>query len=249
MELTYVKIYKDFIDIVRALDNGARGRLFMAIMQYMNDEEVDNLTGGENIAFLTIKSQIDRDAASYDNLSAVRAKSGAKGAEKRWAKQSKSIANAKVAILPYSKNSNCYQDKDQDKDYRYDDEDDAREDDFMIVAETQDPGLVIITEAFETSIGTISGNISEQIREWRAKVEPEMIVAAIKEADNNNKRSWSYVKKMLENAQGKGVTTLSSWDAAKADFERQKQEKTQLPKKKKVAADLSDIFGGQDDAR
>lgn len=120
MGLSYFKVYRDFIEIVRALDNGARGRLFMALLQYVNDEEPDNLTGGEKIAFLAMKGQIDRDAASYESVSQVRREAGAKGAKKRWSTE-KDIANA---ILPQSKNSKnsiCHKEKDkeEDKDKEY----------------------------------------------------------------------------------------------------------------------------------
>lgn len=114
MTLPYIKIYRDFIDIVRELDNGARGRLLMAIMLYANDEEPDNLTGAERIAFLTIKSQIDRDRDAYDSISEKRKLAGKVGAERRW--EQEKMANAILPMAKDGKNSKCHQDKDKDKD-------------------------------------------------------------------------------------------------------------------------------------
>ena len=114
MTLPYIKVYKDFISIVRELDNGARGRLFLAIMQYANEEEVDNLTGAEKIAFLTVKSQIDRDRDAYTDISEKRKLAGKAGAERRW--EQEDMANAILPIANDSKNSKCHQDKDKDKD-------------------------------------------------------------------------------------------------------------------------------------
>lgn len=113
MTLPYIKIYRDFIDIVRELDNGARGRLLMAIMLYANDEEPDNLTGAERIAFLTIKSQIDRDRDAYDSISEKRKLAGKVGAERRW--EQEKMANAILPMAKDGKNSKCHQDKDKDK--------------------------------------------------------------------------------------------------------------------------------------
>ena len=115
MTLPYIKIYRDFIDIVRELDNGARGRLLMAVMLYANDEEPDNLTGAERIAFLTIKSQIDRDRDAYDSISEKRKLAGKVGAERRW--EQEKMANAILPMAPKPNPSRVHTiDKDKDKD-------------------------------------------------------------------------------------------------------------------------------------
>lgn len=82
--LPYIRIYSDFIDIVRELDNGARGHLFLAVMQYANDEEVTNLTGAVKIAFLTIKNQIDRDRSAYEDSCERRSNAARIAAQARW---------------------------------------------------------------------------------------------------------------------------------------------------------------------
>ena len=64
--LPYVKIYRDFIDVARELADDERGRLFLAVMQYANGEEVTPLKGAEKIAFVVLRSQIDRDNAAHD---------------------------------------------------------------------------------------------------------------------------------------------------------------------------------------
>ena len=112
MNLSYVKIYKDFISIAQALDNGARGRLFLAILEYINGVETVHLTGAEQIAFLAIKGQIDRDEASFESVSQTRSEAGKKGAAKRWG-NAEEMANANFAN---SKNSKYGNNKDKDKD-------------------------------------------------------------------------------------------------------------------------------------
>lgn len=112
MSLSYVKIYKDFIDIARALDNGARGRLFLAILEYINGVETVHLTGAEQIAFLSIKGQIDRDEASLEAVSQTRSEAGKKGAAKRWG-NTENMANA---IFGNSKDGKHGNNKDEDKD-------------------------------------------------------------------------------------------------------------------------------------
>lgn len=79
MTLPYIKIYPDFINVVQELDNGARGRLLLAIMQYANGEEPDELTGAERIAFIVLKGQIDRDADAYEANAKKQSENGKKG--------------------------------------------------------------------------------------------------------------------------------------------------------------------------
>lgn len=120
MKLPYIKVYTDFIDIVRALDNGARGRLFLAVMQYANGEEPDELTGAEKIAFLTIKNQIDRDRTAYMDISEKRRQSGTLGGRPKRSTEVKangfSEKQKKQMVFEKSKKSKCLQDKEKDKD-------------------------------------------------------------------------------------------------------------------------------------
>lgn len=77
--LPYIKIYRDFIDVAKELDDGERGRLFLAIMQYANGEEVPPLKGAEKIAFVVLRSQIDRDDAAHDEYIEKQRENGKRG--------------------------------------------------------------------------------------------------------------------------------------------------------------------------
>ena len=78
-DLVYIKVYKDFINIAEALDNGQRGKLFLAMLQYANGREVTPLQGAEQIAFLMLKGQIDRDQSEHDTRSEINRENGRKG--------------------------------------------------------------------------------------------------------------------------------------------------------------------------
>lgn len=77
--LPYIKIYRDFIDVAKELDDEERGRLFLAIMQYANGEEVPPLKGAEKIAFVVLRSQIDRDDAAHDEYIEKQRENGKRG--------------------------------------------------------------------------------------------------------------------------------------------------------------------------
>ena len=117
MILPYIKIYPDFINVVQELDNGARGRLLLAIMQYANGEEPDELTGAERIAFIVIKSQIDRDADAYEANAKKQSENGKKGGRpKKPTAFSENPKNPPVFSESHSKPKKPEKEKDKDKD-------------------------------------------------------------------------------------------------------------------------------------
>lgn len=117
MILPYIKIYPDFINVVQELDNGARGRLLLAIMQYANGEEPDELTGAERIAFIVLKGQIDRDADAYEANAKKQSENGKKGGRpKKPTGFSENPKNPPVFSESHSKPKKPEKEKDKDKD-------------------------------------------------------------------------------------------------------------------------------------
>lgn len=116
MILPYIKIYPDFINVVQELDNGARGRLLLAIMQYANGEESDELTGAERIAFIVLKGQIDRDADAYEANAKKQSENGKKGGRpKKPTAFSENPKNPPVFSESHSKPKKPEKEKDKDK--------------------------------------------------------------------------------------------------------------------------------------
>ena len=71
----YVKAYYDWIEQTAALSDAERGRLFIAILEYARTGIPPELEGAESILFPVFRTMLDRD----DELSAERARNGAKG--------------------------------------------------------------------------------------------------------------------------------------------------------------------------
>ena len=129
MILPYIKIYPDFINVVQELDNGARGRLLLAIMQYANGEEPDELTGAERIAFIVLKGQIDRDADAYEANAKKQSENGKKGGRpKKPTAFSENPKNPPVFSESHSKPKKPEKEKDKDKDKDKEEEEDKDKD-------------------------------------------------------------------------------------------------------------------------
>lgn len=87
--LPYIKVYRDFIEVAKELNDDERGRLFLAIMQYANGEEVPPLQGAEKIAFVVLRSQIDRDDAAHDEYIEKQRENGKRGGRPKKGKPDK----------------------------------------------------------------------------------------------------------------------------------------------------------------
>jgi hypothetical protein len=111
-KMPYIKVYADFIDIAQALDNGQRGRLFLAILEYVNEMELSPLQGAEQIAFLTIKGQIDRDLRDYTTKAEANRENGRKGG--RPPKTQMVISETQKTQMVFSKTQKT-QEKEKDK--------------------------------------------------------------------------------------------------------------------------------------
>lgn len=89
-DMTYIKLFVDYLDAIEPLGDAERGRLFTSLLEYARTGEAPQLGGNERFLFPMMRAQIDRDNAAMAGLSEARSKAGKIGAE---AKQ----ANAKFA--------------------------------------------------------------------------------------------------------------------------------------------------------
>ena len=69
-----------------------------------------------------------------------------------------------------------------------------------------------VVDFYEQNIGTISRTISYDIDLYLSDgFEPELIIACIKKSVDNNKRTWSYAKGILDNLSHQGIKTEKEW--------------------------------------
>ena len=72
-------LYSDLIHVVRILDDEAAGKLFLTILEYVNDENpvIDDLT--IQLAFEPIKQQLKRDLKKWEEFRKRQSENGKKG--------------------------------------------------------------------------------------------------------------------------------------------------------------------------
>ena len=119
---TYIKLFFDYLDAVEPLGDAEKGRLFTSLLEYAKTGVAPQLSGNERFLFPMMKAQVDRDRASYEELSDHRSKAGKQGGRPRGQEKANAFdekqTKAKKANA-FSESKKSY-DKDNDDDYDYD---------------------------------------------------------------------------------------------------------------------------------
>lgn len=175
----------------------------------------------------TVKAFDDMNCEKYESTSAARREAGKKGAMKRWAQESKSIAND-------NKNSKCHFANSKNALSVSDSESDSVVvvDAATAAAESRaDSDLAEIVHHFERVIGIFPRSALDKLQRWREVYPAEIIRAAIDEAAENNVRKWRYVDGVLKGWQADGVRTLGDVEArreARKNPEQQPERKLEV---------------------
>ena len=117
MNLPYVKVFGDLSATVDLLSDAEAGRLLKSLLHYINGGE-DELLGQEKLVFAMLKSQIDRDSASYAAFTDKQRENGKKGG--RPPKANAFSENPKNPSLFSETQKDKDQEKDKDKDQEKD---------------------------------------------------------------------------------------------------------------------------------
>jgi len=147
---------------------------------------------------------------------------------KRWAQESKSIAND-------NKNSKCHFANSKNALSVSDSESDS-----VVVVDAAttaadsrtDSDLAEIVQHFQEVIGIFPRSALDKLQRWRGIYSVEIIRAAIDEAAENNVRKWRYVDGVLKGWQADGVRTLGDVEARR---EARKKPEEALKCERKLA--------------
>ena len=115
MELTYIKVFVDYLDAIEPLGDAERGRLFTALLEYGRTGAAPQLDGDERFLFPLMRAQIDRDKASLEAESSAYSEAGKKGAKARWQGHKKDSLDSQ-AKPGHKKDGQDGKDKEEDKD-------------------------------------------------------------------------------------------------------------------------------------
>ena len=196
----------------RKLSDAECGRLFRALLAYSagTDVELINLQGREEVLFDVYSQQIDRDAAAYEE------------------KCAKNKANASERKRSQPNASERSQDKDKGKDK---DEDKGKDEGntasgicARTAADDDRPDFNTVEVYAANNLAALNGGNMAEFASFKDDLPEELIRHAIDEACAQGKRTWSYVRSILNRYRDSGFKTIG--DVQKAAEERRKGIKT-----------------------
>lgn len=115
MNLPYVKVFGDLSATVDLLSDAEAGRLLKSLLHYINGGE-DELLGQEKLVFAMLKSQIDRDSASYAAFTDKQRENGKKGGRPQKANAFSDNPKNPSLFSETQKSQEEEKEKDKDKD-------------------------------------------------------------------------------------------------------------------------------------
>nr|DAH98713.1 MAG TPA: hypothetical protein [Caudoviricetes sp.] len=113
-EVTYIKIFVDYLDAIEPLGDAERGRLFTSLLTYARTGEAPQLGGNERFLFPMMRAQLDRDIAAMAGVSEARSKAAKASKGSKCEQMQQMQANAANADKR-SKDKDKDKDKDDDK--------------------------------------------------------------------------------------------------------------------------------------
>lgn len=204
MILPYIKLFSDASATIDILSDAEAGRLLKALMHYANDI-TDTLPGQEKLVFSMLKSQIDRDAASYQEFLGKQRENGKKGGRPK----NPSLLDKNPKNPSLFEKTQKTQDKEKDKEELEKDKEETRTSDEMPFGLTEDDihSSMLKDKQIGDAARSAGLNTSETAmvtaRRYADEYGLEKLLDAIKETPlKANRPSWAYVEGILK---GNGV--------------------------------------------
>ena len=212
----YFCAYHSMLNGTRKLSDAECGRLFRALLRYSAGEDVGliNLQGREEVLFDVYSQQIDRDIQAYEASVMRNRENGSKGGRPR-----KNPENP----VGFSETQKT-QDKDKDKDKGKDKDKDNTASGIYAAAADDRPDFNTIEAYAANNLASMNGGNMAEFAMYKDDLPDELIRHAIDEACAQGKRTWGYVRSILNRYRDSGFKTLG--DVQKAAEERRKGIKT-----------------------
>lgn len=208
----YFCAYHSMYGAMRKLSDAECGRLFRALLLYSSGEQPNNLQGREELLFDVFSQQIDRDAERYKAKCETNKANGS-GRKRTQANGSgRTQEEEKKEELPPT----------------------------PFEGETPDGGGG--TAYVENNLRGMSPNNWEELRSYLTDgLTMDVICHAVDEAAANGKRTWAYVRTILNRYLTSGITTVEQ--AKASDGKPKEQPQKDERRKREEARTLARLRG------
>ena len=196
-------IYIDYEEQFSLLTDEQLGQLIRAIMKYEKTSEIPKLDGMLKMAFSFIKTQLDRDREKYEEKCAKNRENAKRGGRPKKQTDNKKPNGFKENQMDAKKPDN---DNEDDNDNEEDDDDDNNNND--VVSDSCVDGLQKVTKFYEQNINLLTPYTAKILEDFTEELGQDLVIYAMQIAIENNKKTISYIKAILNNWSKANIKTL-----------------------------------------
>lgn len=209
-------LYLEQKQVFEMLTDEEAGQLIKAIFEYEDTGQLAKLDKSLQLAFVPIKSALDRNKEKYEKV----VERNKKNIEKRWQKDNTKNTTGKFGKKENTKNT----DNDNERVYEHDnDSERVSDNDNSIVSDSCVDGLQKVIDFYNDNIGLVTPYTLEILQDYMQEMDSEVIIFAMKKAVEANIRTMQYIKGTLNNWSKQGIKTLLE---AKEESEKFKKGKS-----------------------
>lgn len=204
--------YRSFYEAIREVPAEAQLQIYKAISIYALEQEEIELSGIAKAIFSLVKPQLDANYKKYENGKQTKSKSKAKNKQNE-SKTGTNVNDNENVNVNVNVNDNA-------------------------VGESCVDGLQDVIDFYSNNIGLMTPYGLKILESYLDEGIPaELIIYAMQKAVESNKRTFQYVKGILNSWSKKDIKTLIQAKEEEQKFKREKQSKTE---KRELVGDWDD---------
>ena len=194
--------YRSFYEAIREVPAEAQLQIYKAISIYALEQEEIELSGIAKAIFSLVKPQLDANYKKYENGKQTKSKSKAKNKQNE-SKTGTNVNDNENVNVNVNVNDNA-------------------------VGESCVDGLQDVIDFYSNNIGLMTPYGLKILESYLDEGIPaELIIYAMQKAVESNKRTFQYVKGILNSWSKKDIKTLIQAKEEEQEFKREKQSKTE----------------------
>ena len=213
--------YRSFYEAISELPKENQADTYDAIMQYaLNQEEVE-LTGVSKAIFSLVKPQLDANYKKYEN-----------------GKQKKSKAEAKQKQTKSKVGTNVNENVNDNENVNVNDNDNDNVGDSCV------DGLQKVTKFYEQNINLLTPYTAKILEDFTEELGQDLVIYAMQIAVENNKKTISYIKAILNNWSKANIKTL---EEAKRENKKKVSNDKQIEQRKYTEDEFESLYSNRSD--
>ena len=229
-------LYTEQKEVIDKLSDEQVGKLIKAIYEYVETGQMPKLDALLEIVIIPFKQNIDRNANKYEETKKKRSEAGKIGAEVK--KQMK----AKQANANFAKSKQANQaDNVNDNDNVNVNENDNNNND--VVSDSCVDGLQEVIDFYSNNIGFLNPYGLKILESYVEDMSSELVIYAMQIAVENNKKTISYIKAILNNWSKANIMTL---EEAKRENKKKVSSNKQIEQRKYTEDEFESLYANKE---